>query len=479
MAQVLGNLVTAGLTRGPGDSRIVLVIAGYSWEPGAESRTPSNTCSNVSRTQNCGFVATQLVGFGYSGGSSYGPARDKVLSDYNERKHHHPSGRVNTFDLAFLHQFESAMRPLLPKICWNQVEDLEIEWVEMRAKLQQQPYIDPETTKSQLEQEITAVSAKIQAEIDEDQEIKHKTAHQQFSKNEPEEDAEISYRTKIQTTRIHTNSSSNSQVKGEVGITDITDQRLISQLRQDKVDAIKLDVSGSSDGDATGGFEERRTGEWSELEEVVVARKPPWEPPDLNLKTVVTDGEMQRKTDPCLKTIPEASPCTTDGKAELRGTDNVTDLSPVTVILGKTATTKIFESAHYRSMDAGGERDTSNSSTEDGAVAAERRRTLGEQTPEATVGDGAALVLCGKSSAHAICRAMLLNPPPLMAVVFPWDCDSEIATTMVPLGNQNTDNRAAKNVPWFQDQCRGGDEYGGSVKLLGVGHKILGEEALE
>ncbi|MED6197369.1 hypothetical protein PIB30_055835 [Stylosanthes scabra] len=49
---------------------IVPVTAGYSWELGAESRTPSNTCSNVSRTRYCGFVATQLVGFGYSGGSS-------------------------------------------------------------------------------------------------------------------------------------------------------------------------------------------------------------------------------------------------------------------------------------------------------------------------------------------------------------------------------------------------------------------------
>ncbi|MED6122364.1 hypothetical protein PIB30_039036 [Stylosanthes scabra] len=34
--------------RGPGDSRIVPVTAGYSWEPGAKSRTPSNTYTNVS-----------------------------------------------------------------------------------------------------------------------------------------------------------------------------------------------------------------------------------------------------------------------------------------------------------------------------------------------------------------------------------------------------------------------------------------------
>ncbi|MED6159084.1 hypothetical protein PIB30_039066 [Stylosanthes scabra] len=58
MAQVLGNLIRGSIfrsrARGPSDSRIVLVTAGYSWEPGAESRTLSNTCSNVSRTRYCG-----------------------------------------------------------------------------------------------------------------------------------------------------------------------------------------------------------------------------------------------------------------------------------------------------------------------------------------------------------------------------------------------------------------------------------------
>ncbi|MED6195560.1 hypothetical protein PIB30_038984 [Stylosanthes scabra] len=60
MAQVLGNLVTAGLTR------IVPVTAGYSWEPGAETRTPSNTCSKCE-------LNPELW-----------PARDKVPSDYND-----------------------------------------------------------------------------------------------------------------------------------------------------------------------------------------------------------------------------------------------------------------------------------------------------------------------------------------------------------------------------------------------------------
>ncbi|MED6190257.1 hypothetical protein PIB30_104093, partial [Stylosanthes scabra] len=36
--------------------------------------------------------------------------------------HWNPHADWDTFDLAFLHQFKLAMRPLLPKICWNKVE---------------------------------------------------------------------------------------------------------------------------------------------------------------------------------------------------------------------------------------------------------------------------------------------------------------------------------------------------------------------
>ncbi|MED6148009.1 hypothetical protein PIB30_049114, partial [Stylosanthes scabra] len=52
MAQVLGNLVTAGLTR------IVPVTAGYSCEPGAETRTPSNTCSKYAVRKGLGTFRT-------------------------------------------------------------------------------------------------------------------------------------------------------------------------------------------------------------------------------------------------------------------------------------------------------------------------------------------------------------------------------------------------------------------------------------
>ncbi|MED6219344.1 hypothetical protein PIB30_034967 [Stylosanthes scabra] len=135
--------------------------------------------------------------------------------------------------------------------------------------------------------------------------------------------------------------------------------------------------------------------EWSEPAEMVVAQRPPQEPPDLNLKTVVTGEETQRKTDPCLKTMLEALPCTIDGKAELHGAGNATDLSPVMVVLGETATVEMFELARYRSMDVGGEHDTSNNSAEDGAVAAERQRTLAARTSVKSVGEGATSMLGG------------------------------------------------------------------------------------
>ncbi|MED6167275.1 hypothetical protein PIB30_001172 [Stylosanthes scabra] len=140
----------------------------------------------------------------------------------------------------------------------------------MRAKLLQQPQIDPETTKSQSEQEITAVSAEIQAEIDEDQEIKHKTAHQQFSKNEPEEDAEISDQENFQTIQIHTNLSSQLE-------------------RQDEENKAQLYEPGSVDSNVTSGFEPATAGEWSELAGVVVLQRPPPEPPDLDPLVQITD----------------------------------------------------------------------------------------------------------------------------------------------------------------------------------------------
>ncbi|MED6224856.1 hypothetical protein PIB30_088190 [Stylosanthes scabra] len=57
-----------------------------------------------------------------------------------------PNADWDTFDLAFLHQFQPDMRPILPEICWKEVKDCEIEWVETRARLLRQP--DQETTKS-------------------------------------------------------------------------------------------------------------------------------------------------------------------------------------------------------------------------------------------------------------------------------------------------------------------------------------------
>ncbi|MED6183734.1 hypothetical protein PIB30_040454 [Stylosanthes scabra] len=86
MAQVLGNLVTA---------------AGYSWEPGAESRTPSNTCSKCELNPELWSTTTRVLlgilvapcdtSFKTFQSSS---ARDKRLSELQPPKVPAPSGRV-------------------------------------------------------------------------------------------------------------------------------------------------------------------------------------------------------------------------------------------------------------------------------------------------------------------------------------------------------------------------------------------------
>ncbi|MED6201617.1 hypothetical protein PIB30_096768 [Stylosanthes scabra] len=94
--------------------------------------------------------------------------------------------RLGYLDLAFLHQFQPDMRLILPEICWKEVEDWEIEWVEMRAKLLQQPHIDPKTTKFEPEKEITAASTKIQ--VKKEAEIYLKSDSTYHSEDEVEEE---------------------------------------------------------------------------------------------------------------------------------------------------------------------------------------------------------------------------------------------------------------------------------------------------
>ncbi|MED6204434.1 hypothetical protein PIB30_009177 [Stylosanthes scabra] len=64
--------------RGPGDSRIVPVTTGYSWELGAETQTPSNTCSKCELNPELWTPS----------------ARDKGLSELQRTKVPAPSGRV-------------------------------------------------------------------------------------------------------------------------------------------------------------------------------------------------------------------------------------------------------------------------------------------------------------------------------------------------------------------------------------------------
>ncbi|MED6113172.1 hypothetical protein PIB30_068377 [Stylosanthes scabra] len=78
------------------------------------------------------------------------------------------------------------MRPILPEICWKEVEDWEIEWIEMRARLLLQS--DPETTKPQPEQGIAVVEIQGKKEVEEDADsdstsnlAKNSTTDQQFN----------------------------------------------------------------------------------------------------------------------------------------------------------------------------------------------------------------------------------------------------------------------------------------------------------
>ncbi|MED6115723.1 hypothetical protein PIB30_093410 [Stylosanthes scabra] len=240
--------------------------------------------------------------------------------------HRNPHADWDTFDLAFLHQFEPAVRPLLPEICWNKVENWEIKWEEIKARQQeqqQQSQVIQDTTQFQ-----SSTQQEIQARTEEDQEIKHKIANRQFCKDELEENPKILDQENFQTIHIHTNSPSQLQVEGEAGAlrnaTDIIDQdpnpntaeqQLISQFnskknrsefqsitkltgkRQDEENMAQLHELGSVHGDVTGGFKPVSAGEWSELAGVVVLQRPPPEPPDLVLLVKLTDAGRLRSMD--------------------------------------------------------------------------------------------------------------------------------------------------------------------------------------
>ncbi|MED6195866.1 hypothetical protein PIB30_041978 [Stylosanthes scabra] len=303
----------------------------------------------------------------------------------------------------------------------------------MRAKLLQQPQIDPETTKSQSEQEITAVLAKIQAEIHENQEIKHKTSHQQFSKNEPEEDAEISDQGNFQTIQIHTNSSSQLQVKGEAralqNATAITDQdlnpkraeqQLISQLnskkniselqsitkptrkRQVEKNKAQLYEPRSVDGDVTSGFEPASAGEWSELAGVVVLQQPPPEPSDLD-PSLDNDGcqdVRSRGTE----------------YAEYGVINEENQRSTVTTLVNGVATVE------------GGSTTITSGVSDYAGVLHGSAVAKGEKEPQVTN----RRVLAALSSGGGIHRGWIrraspiaAKPPPLLAAVLPWNRSSE------------------------------------------------------
>ncbi|MED6150238.1 hypothetical protein PIB30_070468 [Stylosanthes scabra] len=278
------------------------------------------------------------------------------------------------------------MRPILPKICWNEIEEWEIEWEEIKARLnlkqeqQQQSQIIQETTQFQ-----SSIEQEIQAKIEEDQEIKHKTA----SKDELEEALETLDQENFQTIQIHTNSVSQLHVEGEAGTLqnaiDKSVTRIIDQ-KQQKENEAELDEPGSGDDDLAGGFEDRHAGKWSELVRVVLVQRPPPETLDLNSHAVV---EEERE--------PSAL------ELEIRE-----------------------QRRHHHPTVA--------------AVSTEKRR----QTLFRSGGCGGGEVVAmpgSRPKALPLGRIFLLNPPPLISAVFPWDCNK---SSVAAAGNDPEDGAFAK-----------------------------------
>ncbi|MED6122371.1 hypothetical protein PIB30_039118 [Stylosanthes scabra] len=304
--------------------------------------------------------------------------RGRALAWFRLWKQYNPNADKSVFDIAFMHRYVPNSRSSLPEIFWNRVSDFDVILEEIRASLEKFLSTKKFQQKRIIEEEDPDLKPQLEQEISQQQ--------QQNTKEEEQDEV-----TKL------INGGERVQSGGDRSRSNDAEINVLEMRKESETVTDGSDWVHSS----------------AEVVVSVKERMEATEPPDLNLKTVVTGGETQRKTDP--------SPCMTDGKAELHGAGNATDLSPVTVVLGETATVEMFKSACYGSMDAGGEHDASNSSAEDSAVAAERRRTLAARTPVATIREGATSMLGGGPRAESVRRAMLLNPPPLMTAVFPWD----------------------------------------------------------
>ncbi|MED6188085.1 hypothetical protein PIB30_082644 [Stylosanthes scabra] len=84
----------------------------------------------------------------------------RALTWFQLWKSRNPFADLETCMTAFYHPYQQHMRPILPDIFYKEVEDWEIVWENMKARLLLQ--LDPETTKPQPEQ--TNASKSLQEE---------------------------------------------------------------------------------------------------------------------------------------------------------------------------------------------------------------------------------------------------------------------------------------------------------------------------
>ncbi|MED6183675.1 hypothetical protein PIB30_039883 [Stylosanthes scabra] len=185
---------------------------------------------------------------------------------------------------------------------------------------------------------------------------------------------------------------------------------------------------------------------YSEIDDrsvTVVKPRPPPEPPDSKGKVEADDatkvngdglaeiGKAADLSGGCLadvvadgtKSSAEVGPsvrgmCTSSSAAGRTTVATVED--DAMVILGEPAVVEILEANHTRSLEDGGEQETT-SGAEDDAVAETGRRTSAafEDGEAMEKKNGAATVTNGGLRARQLRRCFLLNPPPLLAAVLP------------------------------------------------------------
>ncbi|MED6123924.1 hypothetical protein PIB30_054158 [Stylosanthes scabra] len=339
-----------------------------------------------------------------------------------------PNADWDTFDLVFLHQFQPDMRPILPEIHWKEVEDWEIEATIEVSNQRKSRF----RCNKQFSNKFNNRNSRKK------EEAKEKGATWNATTNSTTTTAQEQ---KLQESTLAKSLKDNlCSYHEEVDLQELIDPKLQSIQQQDEVKeqcATLLDVEKSDDGTTLGNGVTQHMASSAAVNTVTRAkeeeshRQPP-KPPNLSLEGMVGN----EATDLCLATMPAVSLCKTANVAAARGSvgDKLTDLNKGTDVTAKGM-----------------------------------RKMSSVQAATMRLEDGVPTGLNGGFQIQGFRRIVhpfVGKPQSLFAATFPWDRDSDIATTVVPPRNQDTNNSATTNKPRLRDQWRGGDEYGSGGRPL-------------